>query len=760
MNRIQVFGIRHHGPGCARSLLSAFQEWGPDVVLMEGPADAEPSLELIQTGEVIPPVAMLVYPKQQPRRSISYPFAVFSPEWQALQWANEQSVPVRLIDLPMSHRLALDEAESSPDQPEDDQEQAGDDSTESEPAWRADPIAILSNAAGYSDPELWWDEQIERRQDARQLFEAIQEAMRSVRDEFPETREADLLREAFMRKTIRRALKEDFQRIAIVCGAWHCPVLDEDALKGKVPGCRVKDDQARLKGLPKLKTTSTWIPWTYDRLAYRSGYGAGIRSPGWYEHVWNYGDHAPRSWLTNAARLLRRKEFDAAPANIVEALRLAESLAAIRERPSAGLAELNESILAVLCHGNTAPLQLIREELEIGDRLGSVPIETPTVPLAEDLARLQKSLRLKPTVEKKIVDLDLRKPIGLQRSQLLNRLNILGISWGTLQQSGGGISTFHELWQLQWHPEFAVDLIDANVWGTTVESAASSRILDLANSASTLSALTQSLDAAILADLQESIPGLIELIRSKSAVGSDVVHLMEAVGPLANISRYSDVRGTQCSAVLPLLKEMLTRILIGLPSACQSTDDDAAEAVQKGILSTQAALDLIQDAELTEEWNQRLSRILNSSAHGLLRGSVCRLLIERKILNTEELNRITSLELSPATPTRTAANWLIGLLQGSGLVLLHMDDLWRSLDQWLMLLNEEVFDELLPILRRAFSDFTGPERRQMAEKIRTFDLTATSRKTSNTLATEKAIHSERASLVIPILSEILGVKND
>ncbi|TWT51491.1 hypothetical protein KOR42_35390 [Thalassoglobus neptunius] len=760
MNRIQVFGIRHHGPGCARSLLSAFQEWAPDVVLMEGPADAEPSLELIQTGEVVPPVAMLVYPKQQPRRSVSYPLAVFSPEWQALNWANEHSVPVHLIDLPMSHRLALDEAEATPEQVTEEQERQDDKTAENAPVWRADPIAILSNAAGYSDPELWWEEQIERRQDPRQLFEAIQEAMRSVRDEFPETREADLLREAFMRRSIRRVVKEDFQRIAIVCGAWHGPVLDEAALKGKVPGCRVKDDQARLKGLPKLKTTSTWIPWTYSRLAYRSGYGAGIQSPGWYEHVWTFGEQAPQSWLTNAARLLRKKEFDAAPANIVEALRLAETLAALRERPSAGLAELNESILAVLCHGNTAPLQLIREELEIGDRLGSVPVETPTVPLAEDLARLQKSLRIKPSVEKKVLDLDLRKPIGLQRSQLLNRLNILGISWGILQQSGGGISTFHELWELQWHPQFAVELIEANVWGTTVESAASARILDLARSASTLSALTQSLDAAILADLQESIPGLIELIRSKSAVGSDVVHLMEAVGPLANISRYSDVRGTQCSAVLPLLKEMLSRILIGLPSACQSTDDDAAEAVQQGILSTQAALDLIQDDELTEEWNQRLSRIMNSKAHGLLRGSACRLLIERKIINTEELNQITSLELSPVTPTLTAANWLTGLLQGNGLVLLHMDDLWKSLDHWLMHLNEEIFDELLPILRRAFSDFTGPERRQMAEKIRTFDLKAASRNSSNSLSTEKPIHSERARLVIPILSEILGVNND
>ena len=52
--------------------------------------------------------------------------------------------------------------------------------------------------------------------------------------------------------------------MAVVCGAWHAPVLDEEALGGKTPGCCVKDDAARLKGLPKIKTSVTWIPWTND----------------------------------------------------------------------------------------------------------------------------------------------------------------------------------------------------------------------------------------------------------------------------------------------------------------------------------------------------------------------------------------------------------------------------------------------------------------------------------------------------------------
>ena len=50
------------------------------------------------------------------------------------------------------------------------------------------------------------------------------------------------LREAWMRKTIREAQKEGFARVAVVCGAWHAPVLDPDSVPKK-------DDDERLKGL-------------------------------------------------------------------------------------------------------------------------------------------------------------------------------------------------------------------------------------------------------------------------------------------------------------------------------------------------------------------------------------------------------------------------------------------------------------------------------------------------------------------------------
>jgi Family of unknown function (DUF5682) len=103
---IHVFGVRHHGPGCARSLKAALEKLQPDIVLVEGPPDAQETLPLLARKGMKPPVALLIYRPDQPRYAVYYPFAHFSPEWQALRHAVKHNIPARFIDLPQSIQLA------------------------------------------------------------------------------------------------------------------------------------------------------------------------------------------------------------------------------------------------------------------------------------------------------------------------------------------------------------------------------------------------------------------------------------------------------------------------------------------------------------------------------------------------------------------------------------------------------------------------------------------------------------------------------
>jgi Family of unknown function (DUF5682) len=732
-----VLGIRHHGPGSARSLRRALEELRPDVVLVEGPPDADGLLPLLKHPEMKPPVALLVYATDQPRESVYYPFAAFSPEWQAIAYALENKVPVRFMDLPQTHQLLAEEEQT-------DEFEACSDTPEAEP--RRDPLRWLAEAAGFSDGERWWEHMVEHRRDGANLFAAILEAMTALRDEFPEPpnlREAR--REAHMRQTIRAAEAEGHRTIAVVCGAWHAPALvTRDDPKG---------DASTLKGLPKAKVSATWVPWTHGRLASASGYGAGVESPGWYHHLWRHSDLIIERWVTRIARLLRAKDLDASSAHVIETVRLAETLAALRGRPLPGLPELNEAVQAVLCLGDPLPMRLIHDALIVDEILGEVPSDTPSVPLQQDLAREQKRLRLKPEAGQTVEDFDLRKPNDLDRSHLLHRLGLLGIPWGETQGASGKKGTFHEFWRLQWKPEFAVSLIEAGHWGNTIADASTARAADLANRTADLPALTELLDRILLADLPDAVGRLTARIDAEAAVASDVAHLMGALPPLANVLRYGDVRKTDTSTIARVVDGLVARICVNLPGACGSLDDDAASTMLDRVLQVDAAIGLLQNDDHRADWQAILRRMADSpNLHGLIQGRCCRLLLDAGIFDADEAARRLNLGLSVATDPTQAAAWVEGLLKGSGLILLHDPALWDVIDGWISSLTPDAFLPVLPLIRRTFATFAPPERRQMGERARKKPAQVVS------MGGSSDFDLARAGSVLPLVGRLLGVE--
>lgn len=757
MSTLHLFGVRHHGPGSARSLRQNLEILEPDLILVEGPPDAAGVIEQVINPDMQPPVAILIYAPEQPQQAVYYPFAVFSPEWQALDYGLQQQIPVQWIDLPQTHQLALrqqlDQQFEAP--PEADSDASGELSPESSlPEIRHDPLFWLAQAAGYNDSERWWERMVEQRAETTDLFPAIAEAMTALRLEVEQDHPPDLnnnrdyreaLREAYMRQTIRKAKKAGYEKIAIVCGAWHTPALAE-------PFPPAKQDTALLKGLPKLKVTATWIPWTYERLADRSGYGAGIASPGWYHHLWTASDQPTVRWLTHVARLLRQADVDASSASVIEAVRLANSLAALRDCPTPGLPELNEAAQTVLCFGDELPLQLIHERLIISNRMGQVPNDTPMVPLQVDLQRWQKKLRLKPEVTPKDLALDLRKPNDLLRSHLLHRLNLLGIPWGRSTYSRGK-GTFKEAWTLEWQPEFEIALIEAGQWGNTIETATTAYACDLAENAANLPALTELLDKVLLADLPEAIAKLMTRLQAEAAVASDVVHLMSALPPLAQILRYRDVRQTDTEVVAHVVDGLVTRICIGLPGACASLDDEAAAMMDKQIMQTHSGINLLQNQGHQQMWWMVLKQLANrESLHGLLGGRCCRLLLDGGQFETTEAACRLGLALSLATEPTQAAAWIEGFLKGSGLLLLHDQDIWQVLDQWVCELAPDTFVTLLPLLRRTFSTFPAAERRQMGERVTQGRVGAGLQGWGS-----EELDCDRAEMVLPLVAQLLGM---
>ncbi len=748
---LTVFGIRHHGAGSASSLRNALIELQPDCILIEGPPDAGNDLiDYVANENLIPPIALLVYNPSNLKQGAYYPFAHFSPEWQAMKYGVANDIPTSFMDLPRALAFSLDVKEKKDGQKVISFEQENEAITKEERKIAKDPLGYMAKLAGYEDSERWWDITFESTNNPSEIFESILTLMGALRDAVKETPLRELQREAYMRGVIRVAEKEGYQNIAVICGAWHAPVL------ANYKRYKATSDKKFLKGIKKIKTKVTWVPWTYKRIARQSGYGAGIISPAWYELLFDKSDEVTIQWMSKAAHLLRAEGLPASSAHIIEAVRLADSLAAIRNLSVAGISELREAAIAILCDGAATPLKLIEEKLIIGDKIGEVPEEIPVVPLQQDLntciksARLTKEKNAFGKVEKK---LDLRKAANLVASHLLHRLNILGIPWGTsLENSQHTKGSFKEVWSLEWEPDFAIRIIEAGMWGNTVYEAATNYIFDNKDKQASLAGLTQLIEAALNGDLKEVILALTNELTNQSALTKDIFNLMDALPALVNVIRYGSSRQINLTAVSTVINQMIPRICIGLPNACINVDEETASKIFDKIVAINRALHTLNEANHMQHWYETLAKIMGMTVNGILVGLSTRTLFDKKFIDTEVTSTYMHLALSKGNEALFSAQWIAGFLNGSGLLLIHQENLWQIMDEWLANLEEERFMEILPVLRRTFSKFSHPERQKM--------MALAKRGQSSTLKKEEdlvVINEDRVATVLPTLKLLLDL---
>ncbi|WP_445279076.1 DUF5682 family protein [Streptomyces sp. DSM 118148] len=760
-----LLGVRHHGPGSARAVRAALDAARPGAVLVEGPPEADPLVPLAADPDMRPPVALLAHAVDEPGRSAFWPMAEFSPEWVAIRWALGHDVPVRFIDLPAAHTLAWDTGTETPSGTGPQEEEGP------ERDLRLDPLAVLAGAAGFDDPERWWEDVVEHRgagpQDPFAPFNALEEAMAALRERYGDGgRPRDLVREAHMRLQVRAARKEFGPEVAVVCGAWHVPALRERAT--------VTADRALLKGLPKVRTDLTWVPWTHRRLARSSGYGAGIDSPGWYGHLFRAPDRPVERWLTKVAGLLREEDRMVSSAHVIEAVRLAGTLAAMRGRPLPGLTETTDAVRAVMCDGSDVPLALVHDRLVVGDLLGEVPEAAPAVPLQRDLAREQRRLRLKPEALERELELDLRKDTDAGRGRLLHRLRLLGVGWGEPAESRGSTGTFRETWRLRWEPELSVRVAEAGVWGTTVLAAATAKAEADALAARALADVTALAEHCLLAGLPDALPVVMRVLADRAALDTDVGHLADALPALVRSLRYGDVRGTDTGALAGVAAGLAERVFVGLPAACAALDADAALEMRGHVDAVHTAVGLLAETlagapaaghgDLRGRWRAVLRTLATrDTVPGVVRGRAVRLLLDDGELEPEEAARLMGLVLSPGTPPADAAAWIEGFAGGGGgMLLIHDERLLGLVDAWLTGVPADAFTDVLPLLRRTFSAYEPGVRRTLGELVRRGPGADTARTARTPVLPGFAAEpdTERADAVLPVLRLLLGPDPD
>ncbi|MEM8855115.1 MAG: DUF5682 family protein, partial [Pseudomonadota bacterium] len=337
---------------------------------------------------------------------------------------------------------------------------------------------------------------------------------------------------------------------------------------------------------------------------------------------------------------------------------------------------------------------------------------------------------LKPEALEKELSIDLRSEAGLFRSTLLHRLNALGVRWGQLSDAGRSRGTFRERWLLAWDPEFAVQLVENLIYGTTIETASSGRLMALMAGEDELGRLADLTFSAMTSQLPQAAQRGIDRLADRAAETSDCLELLGALPGLADVMRYGKARQMDARQLSDLFERIGTQGALSTRYAARNLDDDAARAFHTALQKADGAIRLAEADTLTQTWTGALQTLVeDGKAARLVMGAAARLLYDADAMAPDDAVMLLGRMLSPGTAPADAAAFFEGFFQGAGQRLLYDARLREGVDRWMISLSGEVFVEYLPVFRRVFSGLDKTEKTRLLDAL----LRRTTRSTTRVL---------------------------
>lgn len=715
---IHIVPIRHHSPACSLMTRQIIARVRPKLILVEGPADAQPLIPILTDGDTRPPVAILAYevPETQeaakPRR-VLYPFAAYSPEYVALMEATRLNVEARFIDIPATVALNWYTGVEPP---------AADERV----------FEMMAARSGYRSFEEFWETAFESGGlTADELIASLLDYAAVLRDAPdtapPSERRKDRYREQVMAGHLQAALDDGYQPddMLVVCGALHAAALREFASMSQEPPreCSQSSPPGSSSSpagdgeLPlPVRAELTVIPFSYPRLSEHAGYGAGNRAPQYYQTVYDHGGdfgQASLEMLITAMNRLHAQGHVVSLADVIDAHRLARSLAAMRRKCAPGVEEIREALTACLLHGESAAFDEYIGDVLIGQAVGRVSSKIGPTALQQEFQREVRQRGLPLSDSPQEVLLRLTNAVEIGTSIFLHRLRVAEIPFArasvTVAGAHASLSAVREKWDVQWTPAVDAALVERSVEGIALADVSARLLLRRLAAAHTTAEAAEALLEMMVCDLPGLLRQAVRRCDALAAADGDVVSLARACRNLHALWAYGASRPLPREELEGVLTHVFTRAVLLLPDASR-VSDDGADAVCTALktlsdLASRAALlnaDLVADA---------LSHLLDSyAAHPKLSGLAASLAYQAGQIDDERLRNALAQRLSAGNSALRGAWFLDGFLSVTRLVLVNNPAVVRVLDGFVRALHPDDFLAALPMLRRAFAALSAGER--------------------------------------------------
>lgn len=707
---MKTFGIRHFSPAGAYFVRQFLDKVKPDLVLIEGPADFDFLIDDIVSKKLVPPFAIMAYTKEAPIDTILYPFAEYSPEYQAIIWARENNKECHFFDLESDIMLGFGRT---------------DDDTKDEETISKEPEKNKSDV----DMEGFWERNLEQGEnmDAYRAGSALFGG--SIRKDTNADEKSfirDTVRESFMKRKIKEYIEKGFdtEKIVAITGAFHTSAIE--SLEGAM-------SDKEYKALVRRESNVTLMPYSYYRLSKRTGYGAGNAAPAYYELLWQgflNGDitYHERKYLSSLAKYMREHGGIVSSAQVIEATRLARELAIIRGGSVPTLEDLKDASITCMGGGSFGEMAMGFAETDIGKKIGSVPQDAMQTSIQSDFTSKLKQLKLEKYKELVAtpLQLDLRENLrvkskdsaflDLNRSFFLYRLVVLGIDFAKIKRSNQDNATWAENWILQWTPEAEIQIVESVLKGDTIADAVAFVLSERLLEATKISEIAEVIEDAFNCGLPKIVEGAKRSLDEMTNGAIAMCDIADTVSKLSNMILFGDIRKLDREPLIPIVKRLCIRaslMLVG-ESAC---DDIAAASLAEDIQKIHNVF-MVQDFLDESLWFDKLTELSNrDDLNTKISGLATAILLDAGKIDEPTLRKEVSRRLSVGMPAELGANWFAGLSMRNHYALIGRLTLWESLSEYLDTLDEEEFRRSAVFLRRAFVEYSAKEKDMIAENL-------------------------------------------
>jgi hypothetical protein len=727
--RIIFFPVRHHSPACAWHVERLIREFSPAAVLIEGPRDATPLIQLLASEETRLPVAIYTtYVRRTSdgppeRHAAYYPLCEFSPELVAVRAGLAIGATVKFIDLTFPEKI-----EARVFEPQQESIKRGPKSLQDE-GWLTHSrlLKAACEKTGMRDADDLWDHLYEvdfRHLSAADFIRNVMAYCALARRDYSEeelAEEGTLAREQAMAAELSEHASG---RVIVVTGGFHTVALPstQPALPKKL---QVEPDDHQV----------VLMRYSFEQLDRLNGYASGMPSPEFYQRVWE-GESGTKL-LVEVARQCRRKSLGTSTADAVAAVAHAERLAALRGHRQASREDLLDAVRSVFIKGaadaeGVAVLAIARKLLA-GERVGNVPASAGQPPIVHDFRHTAARLRLHlDKLDDTESALDLYRKVNHREiSRLFHRLAFLEVPFATFVRgpdfvAGSNMQRIQEVWKYHWAPQTESTLIERSVFGATVEEAATSVLLEkfaeaeAAGEGRSAAAATRLVLHACRMGLHKHTQDLLARVGSLINEDGDFDSLVSAMGNLLmlQVSR-EPLEAHHLSGLAELAAAAYRRACFLIPSLVATALEDEPRMLDalNGLLQEVRTLgDGPELVDLRSDALRQLSTTTGGSA-GLRGGAVGMLFAEGKIADDELVRHLRGHLLSSRDDGLDGPGFLRGLLKTARHVLWQVPECLASLNEVLRSWDEPRFVKMLPLLRLALADLTPRETDQIARQV-------------------------------------------